>query len=415
MSIRVNSEIGKLRKALLYRPGLETRNYPKDQFSRVFSLRPSSSVFDLDKALCEHQGYTEMLEDEGVEILYLDQLLIEALDSSPAARSYFIDSYVAESGAIGAELQHAVRSHLEKTTSARELALTAICGIRHGQIQDPPIRGDRLVDLTGEAYAPDELLVNPLNTMWFTRDPVSTVGCGITLNRMYWPERNREVLLYSTVFKYHEDFRDTPVFYHHESTYHIEGGDIVNLNERNIAVGISQRTESAAIDLLACSLLWSPEATIDSVWAIRVPDRELCIHLDTYLSRVDHDAFVIDRQLLEKTEVYQITRGRYENTCRIQIIDNGVKDALSTALGIPDLRLVPCGGSNADVAERECANNAASVLCLEPGKICVYEENRETNKALEQAGIDLIPISIHELTNGFGGPNCMCLPLWRDK
>ena len=34
-------------------------------------------------------------------------------------------------------------------------------------------------------------------------------------------------------------------------------------------------------------------------------------------------------------------------------------------------------------------------------------------KALEQAGIELVPISIFELTNGFGGPNCLCLPLVR--
>ena len=57
--------------------------------------------------------------------------------------------------------------------------------------------------------------------------------------------------------------------------------------------------------------------------------------------------------------------------------------------------------------------NAISTLCLEPGKVCVYEENTETNKALEQAGIELVPISIFELTNGFGGPNCLCLPLVR--
>ena len=159
------------------------------------------------------------------------------------------------------------------------------------------------------------------------------------------------------------------------------------------------------------NLTWSG----DAVWAIEVPERSLCIHLDTYLSRVDYDTFVVDPQLLAESRSYQITRNRAENLCQIHAVEKGVKEALAAALGIPELRFIPCGGSNPNLAEKECTNNAASVLCLRPGKVCVYEENQATNAALEQAGIDLVPISIHELTNGFGGPNCLCLPLRRDE
>lgn len=45
--------------------------------------------------------------------------------------------------------------------------------------------------------------------MWFTRDPASVIGEGVTLNHMYWPERNREVIAYKTIFTYHPDFRET--------------------------------------------------------------------------------------------------------------------------------------------------------------------------------------------------------------
>ena len=196
MPIHVTSEIGKLKQALLYRPGIETQNYPEGHFGQVFSLRPSSSLFDLDRALAECDAYTSVLEHEGVEVLYLDQLLIEALDSCPEARASFVDSFVDECGAIGAELQQAVREHLEHTRSAQELVSASIGGIRHGQVTYCFDGGDRLAELTGEAYAPDELLVSPLNTMWFVRDPVSTIGSGISFNHMYWPERNREVALY---------------------------------------------------------------------------------------------------------------------------------------------------------------------------------------------------------------------------
>lgn len=144
--------------------------------------------------------------------------------------------------------------------------------------------------------------------MWFTRDPASVIGEGVTLNHMYWPERNREVIAYKTIFTYHPDFCETPQFFKHESTFHIEGGDLHNLNSENVAVGISQRTEPAAIDTLANNLLWDENSTIESVWAIQVPYDDLCIHLDTYFTRVGYETFLVARELLDQARVYRITR-----------------------------------------------------------------------------------------------------------
>ena len=100
-ALHVQNEIGKLKKALLHCPGSETRNYPDGQFNQVFTLRPSSSSFDLEKALKEHHAYSTMLEREGVEILYLENLLTEALDATDQARRSFIDSFIRECGACG--------------------------------------------------------------------------------------------------------------------------------------------------------------------------------------------------------------------------------------------------------------------------------------------------------------------------
>ena len=112
-ALHVQNEIGKLKKALLHCPGSETRNYPDGQFNQVFTLRPSSSSFDLEKALKEHHAYSAMLEREGVEILYLENLLTEALDATDQARRSFIDSFIRECGACGIELESAIRDYLE--------------------------------------------------------------------------------------------------------------------------------------------------------------------------------------------------------------------------------------------------------------------------------------------------------------
>ena len=318
-------EIGKLKKALLHCPGSETRNYPDGQFNQVFTLRPSSSSFDLEKALKEHHAYSTMLEREGVEILYLENLLTEALDATDQARRSFIDSFIRECGACGIELESAIRDYLEHIEGSRALAQAAVNGIRYSQVFDTGVSTSMrlmrflgildtdkeifsLAKLTGDAYSPDDLLVSPLNTMWFTRDPASVIGEGVTLNHMYWPERNREVIAYKTIFTYHPDFREAPQFFKHESTYHFEGGDLHNLTCENVAVGISQRTEPAAIDTLANNLLWDENSAIESVWAIQVPYDDLCIHLDTYFARVGYETFLVDRELLDQARVYRITR-----------------------------------------------------------------------------------------------------------
>ena len=313
-ALHVQNEIGKLKKALLHCPGSETRNYPDGQFNQVFTLRPSSSSFDLEKALKEHHAYSAMLEREGVEILYLENLLTEALDATDQARRSFIDSFIRECGACGIELESAIRDYLEHIEGSRALAQAAVNGIRYSQVFDTDKEMFSLAKLTGDAYSPDDLLVGPLNTMWFTRDPASVIGEGVTLNHMYWSERNREVIAYKTIFSYHPDFREIPQFFKHESTYHIEGGDLHNLNSENVAVGISQRTEPAAIDTLANNLLWDERSTIESVWAIQVPYDDLCIHLDTYFTRVGYETFLVARELLDQARVYRITRGDRKST-----------------------------------------------------------------------------------------------------
>lgn len=161
-ALHVQNEIGKLKKVLLHCPGPETRNYPDGQFNRVFTLRPSSSSFDLDKALREHHAYSAMLEHEGVEILYLENLLTEALDATEQARRSFIDSYISECGARGIELESAIREYLERIEGSRALAQAAVNGIRYSQVFNTDKEVFSLTKLTADAYSPDDLLVSPL-------------------------------------------------------------------------------------------------------------------------------------------------------------------------------------------------------------------------------------------------------------
>jgi len=75
--IHVFSEIGKLKKVCLHRPGKELENLMPDYLERL--------LFDdipfLEDAQKEHDAFAEALRNEGIEVLYLEQLAAESLTS----------------------------------------------------------------------------------------------------------------------------------------------------------------------------------------------------------------------------------------------------------------------------------------------------------------------------------------------
>ena len=84
--IRVNSEIGRLRTVLLHRPGEELENLTPEYLTDL--------LFDdipyLEQAQAEHDAFAQVLRDNGVEVLYLDQLAAESLWSDEL-REQFVD------------------------------------------------------------------------------------------------------------------------------------------------------------------------------------------------------------------------------------------------------------------------------------------------------------------------------------
>lgn len=413
--VQVYNEIGKLDCVLVHQPGSETHNYPENDFEQVFSLRKWSRRFDIDKALSEYRQLTSIFERHGAKVLNIRELLIEALDSDNEARRELIDSYLAECGIYGKELLQAVRSKLESSTSSLDLATTVIEGIHYGETD--LCRHDRhtLASFTNETFDERSLLVNPLNTLFFTRDPATPIGRGILLNHPYWHERNREVSVHRCILKHHPLFSHVPLWDMQQGSFHIEGGDILNIDRHTIVVGISERTEIPAIDVLANRLFWgSPASEVTSVIAIRVPSDGLRIHLDTFLNRIAHDLFIVDPVITEATEIYRMDRGNADGSNRVTRLDANLEKVLSDVIGEP-VRLITCEGANDAATTSERMGNATSVLALEPGTLCVLEQNHSTNEALYRAGINLEPVAIEELTKGYGGPNCLCLPLWRSE
>ena len=91
MSFHVDSEVGKLRKVIVHRPGLEhTRLTPSNAEDLLFD-----DVIWVKRAKEEHDAFCEVMRDRGVEVFYAEELLADVL-GIPEAREWVLDQVLDE-------------------------------------------------------------------------------------------------------------------------------------------------------------------------------------------------------------------------------------------------------------------------------------------------------------------------------
>ena len=133
------------------------------------------------------------------------------------------------------------------------------------------------------------MVVAPMPNLYFTRDPFASIGNGVSINRMYSVTRNRETIYAEYIFGNHPDFADVPEYYSRYNTFHIEGGDILNINDKVLAIGISQRTEPDAIDAIAKNIFEDETSPVETILAFNIPNNRAMMHLDTVFTQIDVD------------------------------------------------------------------------------------------------------------------------------
>ena len=407
--IHVTSEIGELQRVVLHRPGRELANLKVDEFEKCWI----HDAFYLEYAQQEHDVFADILRSEGAEVLYMEELLAEAMDQHPEARAAFLDEYMAQAPVPDPWLAPLVREKLDAISDNRELVAKALAGMRLKEL-DIASGPRSLSRLDGDGLSPDDFVVYSMPSSYFSRDPIASIGTGVALHRMYWDQRNREVPFYKTFLTYHDDFAGTPFWYDNHDAAHIEGGDVLNINETTLAIGISQRTEAAAIDTLAHNLFWGEKpSAIETVYAIKIPWGYETMHLDTVCTQIDYDKFTVYPGMYDELRAYRLRKGDAEGEVAVEEIAGSLKEILQMATGVDDVMLIECGGGDPVEASREQWNDGSNTLAIAPGKVCVYERNVVTNEVLRKAGIELCVVPSEELSRGRGGPRCMSMPFAR--
>ena len=380
--IHNTSEIGRLKKVLLHRPGQELENLMPEYLERL--------LFDdipyLREAQKEHDAFADCLRQQGVEVVYLTDLVANSI-TSDEVRKELVVQFLNEAGIKEQRSRVLLGEYLGKMPD-KQMVSTMMAGVRKSQLQGESEKLADLLPAAGDGYP---FVVDPMPNLYFTRDP----------------------LFGKFVFEHNPEYMHAPRWYDRGETSSLEGGDILILSPQVLGVGISQRTKGDSIDTLAEAVLTYSRTSFKKILAFNIPKSRSFMHLDTVFTMVDRDKFTVHPNILSSITVFVMELDE-NRKMKIAQQDGRLEDILKEHLGLDHVTLIECGrGSEVDAA-REQWNDGSNTLAIGPGEVVVYSRNYVTNRSLEEAGIKVHTIPSAELSRGRGGPRCMSMPLWRE-
>ncbi|MEG1560465.1 MAG: arginine deiminase [Clostridia bacterium] len=396
--INLNSEIGKLKTVMLHRPGVEVEMLNPNYLEHMLS----EDTPHVPTAQREHDAFASLLRENGVEVLYLEQLFLEAMNET-VHMNEFIEDYI-KIADIGAEtLKDCIRDYLKKK-GAKQLFYEVCKGILRTDLMD--ISDKPLPLMINDDYP---FFTDPLSSMYFTRDISICVKNGMIVSSMSMPFRRREALLMRYIHKYNPRFANVKLYYDYNLGYSIEGGDCLVLSNKVIAIGFSQRTSIGAIEDFAKKIL---SDGYEKLIVFNLPKSRRFMHLDVICTMVDYDKFIAAPEVYDGAfDVYELTlvNGRIEADARTEPLGT----IFARALNLPAVQFIKCGGGDKLTAAREHWNMGSNSLTIAPGEVITYDRNDITNDLLVKAGVKVHTIIGSELSRGRGGPRCMSMPIYR--
>src|SRR5580700_12257795 len=230
-----------------------------------------------ERAQSEHDAFADALRGAGVAVLYLTELLQDALEYV-AARGQAIERALSDPR-LGEELRGQLGEYLAGL-SPEELGQVLVMGLARDEF-----RGGRgaVFGLLG-AW---DYVIEPLPNLVFARDTSVWIGDRVAVTSP--PGRRREAELVAIATGYHPMFAGTKRLY--EPDYEVlAGGDVLLMAPGVVAIGIGAHTSPAGMERLARQVFHS--ALAHTVLAV-LPDPTTAECLDTRCTMVGTDTVLM--------------------------------------------------------------------------------------------------------------------------
>ncbi|MGK7393211.1 MAG: arginine deiminase family protein [Candidatus Cyclobacteriaceae bacterium M3_2C_046] len=405
MILNLNSEYATLKAVLMHRPGIEIdRLTPYNVKEYLFEDVPY-----LDEMQDEHDEFRLLIKEAtGAKIYRLHELLTDVLSN---------ENLLFE--AVKTSLNLTGLGHMAEDLSYRlspaECGGALIEGIKVKEVKNK-FNGGYFKHMDDADYI---MLPNP--NFYFMRDPAAVVHNGVISCQMKFPGRQGETHSLKLIFENHPLFKEHyhqlyPLNYDRTYMPTIEGGDVIVLSKKALAIGYSERTDVEAIQEVAKEVLKDDQ--VERVYQVNLPKLRNCMHLDTVFTIIDENLIVtypgaMDVELA--TIIYR--KEEIDEEGNVILSKEIIKDSFLSVLNkeIQYLEVIETGGGNADYAAREQWYDGANVFAISPRRVISYNRNKHTNRALKEAGVEVLEIRSSELSRGLGGPRCMTMPLERQS